>query len=374
MDPQIASPSLARLGAAYRYLYYSDRIDGWMYQTTALAMMELLWLQEEAGFAGNIAEIGVHHGCSALALVAAARPDETLIAIDLFDRQDLNIDHSGRGSLAAFQQHLSDLFPHARVQTIAKSSLDISGAEKDHSLIDLRLFSIDGGHTLGLTLNDLEIADASLARHGVAVLDDVFNANWPGVISGLFAFLARRGGLVPFAIFPNKVFLCRAPFADFYRSGCRDVFVDALDRKDMDLHDHRVDVYGDRWPHLTRRLADPAVAAAAQPGVRAIEASDLPVKRHMIARPGDLDHVSAQLEYMQTLLAREQRRAEVLQNTAEQARLQTGEAKRQLAALRASSSWQLTAPLRWLAGAFSRGSRREMEPEPQPPSHVSGSR
>src|SRR4051795_13416131 len=276
MDQQAASPSVARLAAAYRYLYYSDRIDGWMYQTTALGMMELLWFQEEAGVTGNIAEIGVHHGCSALALIAAARPDESVIAIDLFDCQDLNVDDSGKGSLAAFQQHLSDLFPHARVHMIAKSSLDIRGAEKDHSLIDLRFFSIDGGHTLALTLNDLEIADASLSPHGIAVLDDVFNADWPGVISGLFGFLARRGGLVPFAIFPNKVFLCRAPFADFYRSGCRGVFAYALDRQDMELHDHRVDVYGDRWPHLTRRLADPAVAAAARPDARAIEASDLP--------------------------------------------------------------------------------------------------
>jgi len=106
MDSHAASPSLDRLAAAYRYLTYSDRIEGWMYQTTALAMMELIWLQEEAGLAGNIAEIGVHHGCSALALVAAARPDETMIAIDLFDRQDLNLDDSGRGSLAAFQGHL----------------------------------------------------------------------------------------------------------------------------------------------------------------------------------------------------------------------------------------------------------------------------
>src|ERR1051325_2353375 len=104
MDQQAVSPSLDRLAAAYRYLYYSDRIDGWMYQTTALAMMELIWLQEEAGLTGNIAEIGVHHGCSALALVAAARPDEALIAIDLFDRQDLNMGESGKGSLEAFRE------------------------------------------------------------------------------------------------------------------------------------------------------------------------------------------------------------------------------------------------------------------------------
>ena len=354
MNSQAASPSLPRLAAAYRYLYYSDRVDGWMYQTTALAMMELIWLQEEAGLAGNIAEIGVHHGCSALALVAAARPDESLIAIDLFDRQELNTDDSGKGSLAAFQRHLRYLFPRAPVRTIAKSSVELHGAEKEHGLSDLRFFSIDGGHTLALTLNDLEIADASLAPHGIAVLDDVFNASWPGVISGLFTFLTRGPALVPFAIFPNKVLLCRPPLAQFYRNGCRDVFTYALERKDVELQDHRVDVYVDRWPHLTRRLADPAVAAAAAADVRAIDESGLPIKRHMIARPGDTAHALSQLAYLQGLLAREERHTEVLQNTVETAKLETREAKRQLAALRASTSWRLTAPLRWLTSGFFR--------------------
>ena len=355
MDQQPSSPSLTRLAAAYRYLYYSDRIDGWMHQSTALAAMELLWRQEAAGLTGNIAEIGIHHGCSALALVAAARPDETVIGIDLFDRQDLNIEDSGKGNLTAFQDHLRYLFPQAKVQTIAKSSTEIRGAERAHGLVDLRLFSVDGGHTKALTLNDLEIADASLAPHGIAVLDDVFNANWPGVASGLFAFLERGSDLAPFAIFPNKVFLCREAFRDFYRDACHGAFEYALHKRDLEFHDHTVDAYEDRWPLMTRRLTDPTVAAAAEADVRAIEANGPPIRRHLIAHPGDTAHASAQLEYMQHVLAREKRRADVLQNRIEEARLHTEALRKQLKALRASTSWRLTAPLRWLSRQFSRG-------------------
>ena len=354
MDEQAASLSLTRRADAYRYLYYSDRIDGWMYQTTALAMMELLWLQEEAGHTGNIAEIGIHHGCSALALIAAARPEETVFAIDLFDQQDLNIDASGGGSLTAFREHLRYLFPQAQVTTIAQSSTNIRGAEREHGLAQLRFFSIDGGHTRALTLNDLAIADASLAPHGIAVLDDVFNANWPGVASGLFAFLGGRHDLAPFTIFPNKVFLCRSAFRDFYREGCRAAFAHALHKQDLELHDHAVDVYEDRWPQLTQRLADPAVAAAAEPALRAIDASGRPIRRHMIARPGDTAHASSQLEYLQTLLDREQRRAGLLQGEVEQARQDAKGANQELAALRASTSWRVTAPVRWLARRLGR--------------------
>ena len=67
----------------------------------------------------------------------------------------------------------------------------------------------------------------------------------------------------------------------------------------------------------------------------------------MIAHPGDRNHAAALLRYSQVLLTRDQRRAEMLANKVEQAGLEANE-------LRASTSWRLTAPLRWLANAFRR--------------------
>jgi hypothetical protein len=332
---------LARLIGAYRYLYYSDRIEGWMYQTTGLAMMELLWLQESASFAGDIAEIGVHHGCSALALVAAARENETIFAIDVFDRQDLNIDGSGKSDLAAFREHLRYLFPKARVEIIAKSSLEIRGAEQENNLSDIRFLSIDGGHTKTTTLNDLAIAEVCLAPQGAAALDDVFNANWPGVASGLFEFLNRKPDLTPFAVFPNKLFLCRNSFKDFYRDGCRDALGFALEKRDVEFQDNMIDVYGDCWPMLTRRFSSPDLAAAVAPLRREIDENNIPIKRHLIARPGDTAHMSAQLNYLDQQLQRERRRSDVAVLLAE-------EATARLDSILSSTSWQITAPLRWI--------------------------
>ena len=340
MDLKVTStPSLERLAAAYCYLCYLDRIDGWMYQTTGLAMMELLWLQEFAGLFGNIAEIGIHHGLSALALIAAARDSETMFAIDLFDRQDLNIDNSGEGNLAIFQQHLGYLFPRAHTSIIAKSSLEVRGAEIENGLLNIKFLSVDGGHTKAITLNDLAIANTCLASYGIVCLDDVFNVQWTGIVSALFEFLNKTPDLVPFALFPNKIFLCRKAFKNFYLNRCRAIFEYALDKRNLEFHEHLVDLYGERWPILTKRLAAPEVAAAAAPWIRQLEQSNFPVRRPWVGKPSDEGPDSA-LDVRNRLALMEQR--------CERAEQRAAAAQTQLGAVWSSTSWHITAPLRWI--------------------------
>src|SRR4051812_40146775 len=145
--------SLVRSAEALHYLENLHRIGGWLYQTTALAIIETLWLQERCGITGNLAEIGVFQGKSALALAAGARTSETILAVDVFDSIDVASERPdydgayGQGNQAKFMANLTEFFPQAKVVTLVRSSADLRGREREFGLLGLRFLSIDGGHT-----------------------------------------------------------------------------------------------------------------------------------------------------------------------------------------------------------------------------------
>jgi hypothetical protein len=101
MEKPVAQ-SICRTLRALIYILKMDEVEGWLSVTTALAILEITLCQEANGVAGNLVEIGIHHGKSLMVLAAAARPDETVYAVDVFERQDLNIDGSGCGNREIF--------------------------------------------------------------------------------------------------------------------------------------------------------------------------------------------------------------------------------------------------------------------------------
>ena len=53
--------------------------------------------QNRTGIDGSLAEIGLHHGKSFIALCLGLVGDQKAYGIDVFENQSLNLDHSGKG-------------------------------------------------------------------------------------------------------------------------------------------------------------------------------------------------------------------------------------------------------------------------------------
>ena len=187
-------------------------IPGWVQQDALMLTLALHRLQRAAGERGGVAEIGVHHGRLFIALALLRDDAEPAIAIDVFDRQDLNPDGSGRGDRAAFEANLARWGAAARTHVLARDSLTLAPAEilGLAGPPGLRLFSVDGAHALGHAASDLRLAEACLAPGGVVLLDDIFHGHWPGVTEA--AVLHLHGGrslVAPLAFCGGKLFLVR---------------------------------------------------------------------------------------------------------------------------------------------------------------------
>ncbi|KAL0479100.1 ycf45 [Acrasis kona] len=220
--PPVVKPSPLRFPNQFLpYFKYQTggAVDGW----TAPGALMLTWLlskhQHEIGISGTVGEIGVHHGRFFIGIALTAREGESIFALDVFeDKQDLNVDRSGSGSLHYTRTHAEKFGIN-----MDKDVIVVKGASNDFSEQDfiskgldkVRYMSIDGGHTTTTTQHDLNIAACVTNDGSIVVVDDFQHVNWPGVSEGVFRFIAlqplgRNGQehrLVPFLQAHNKLYL-----------------------------------------------------------------------------------------------------------------------------------------------------------------------
>jgi len=188
-----------------------DRIEGWFSPDAALMFMAYNQVVAAHGVAGDVLEIGVHHGLSTLAVAAMRGDGAELVAIDLFDElQAHNVSSSGSGSRERFQQNMREFFGDlAFVRCVAAPSNTLGEADLG------RRFSfchVDGGHTARETQEDLELCHRILLPGGLLALDDYFNPSFPGVCEGAVKFWLRHdGALTPIAAGFNKVLFQKTP-------------------------------------------------------------------------------------------------------------------------------------------------------------------
>jgi hypothetical protein len=187
-----------------------SQVEGWLCPTTAHIMISLAEEQTRLGIRGDLAEIGIHHGKSFLALANSVAPGEKIFAIDVFEDQYKNVDQSGLGDRQRFLNSVNAYAPGTQLEIIQESSMDLParGWPQRHAN-SVRFFSIDGSHTREATLNDLLIADQTTKDGAIVAVDDVLSSHWLGVISGVFDYLTSGGVLIPFAVIPDKMLLAK---------------------------------------------------------------------------------------------------------------------------------------------------------------------
>ncbi len=185
-----------------------QHVEGWLH-IEALLFTSYFADRFLAGTQFDSLEIGVHHGKYLIGIENLTPPEGRCLAVDVFSRQDLNIDRSGSGSLEVFTANCEKFAVNpSRVIAMEEDSLSLDSGALGRGKFGI--VSIDGGHTETHTVSDLRIAQELVADKGIVILDDILNQEWMGVISGACSFfsgpLATR--LTPFAAGFGKLFCC----------------------------------------------------------------------------------------------------------------------------------------------------------------------
>ena len=193
-----------------RYLPAFHRIEGWFSYDAALLFMKYNQLAFKDDERGNVLEIGVHHGLSAIAIAALRGSGKRLTAIDLFeDQQNKNVSGSGGGDRMRFEKNMREFYPDSSfLRVIARPSGELTPSDLGAGFTFIH---IDGGHSPEEVYHDLKLCYDVSAEGGLIALDDYFNPEYPGVCEGAVEFSLRHPGwLRPLVAGYNKVLFQKA--------------------------------------------------------------------------------------------------------------------------------------------------------------------
>jgi hypothetical protein len=234
-------------GQARAIAQRSKSIAGWFTPDAAELFGFLDCIQRTLHVQGDLFEIGVHHGKSAVVLAAMARPEETVAVCDIFGDQGENISRSGRGDRDVFLDNLRTYAnAFSRTKIFHKLSTELTAAEIGDPY---RVFHVDGGHSAEEALFDIILGTDVLAGQGAIIVDDPFRIEWPGVTEAILRFLNERPDIVPLALGFNKMVLVRreahAPYTDAIASGAvwRYIPSDIYDLKMMPVAGHQTAIF-----------------------------------------------------------------------------------------------------------------------------------
>lgn len=204
----------------HQYIQFGmGNIEGWGVDPfLAQLFLNIDHDQKSNGISGNLFEIGVHHGRSAILLALMAAAHETAVFIDLFERQNENIDFSGHGNRDIFEENLRAWAPEQPVDIVQANSIDLEFSSIQTLESGVRFAHIDGAHYRAAVINDLIKTEAITRDGGIVIVDDFVHTGFPGVNEACNHYLEldRTTGLAPIALGHNKLILTTKSHHDFW--------------------------------------------------------------------------------------------------------------------------------------------------------------
>jgi len=217
-------PKIARYRALRRAF---DRTEGWCTDISAPVWDAMLVHQRDTGVRGDMLEIGVYRGKSALLLAGHVDPQtERLFLVD--PRMDED------GVRHTLERARPEAGPALRFLHIESTEVVTSEARSVRGR--LRWVHIDGSHATACVLADLASAHDLLAEDGVAVLDDFFDIGYPHLTETVFRYLgAHPENFALFLAVGNKGYLARPQAAPHYRQYCLHSLVGDLEARGVEM-------------------------------------------------------------------------------------------------------------------------------------------
>jgi hypothetical protein len=192
-----------------------DDVPGWFSDMAAGLCDAFLDFQSVRGVAGDMLEIGVAHGRSALLFNLHTRGSETFYAVDLLPswltQACARLRMQGTGRVLSFCGDSKYFAP----EYIQAGSVRFAHIDADHGRAALHV--------------DLRIADHALADDGLLVLDDFLAPQYLAATAGVFEWLTLHPGRFEMILAGhNKAFLTRPGGALPYLRFVRDAMPAAM--------------------------------------------------------------------------------------------------------------------------------------------------
>jgi hypothetical protein len=183
-------------------------VEGWFYPID-IVILYGIFNEIQKDLTGDLCEIGVAYGKSAITVSNFKQPKDNLYLYDIFSE---DIKNKAYENIKKFGKDKNIIWRIQDTTDLRFENLDFEN--------NLKFLHVDGCHEHSVVLNDLTVFSAKMKEWGVICVDDFNDYEYPGVNSAVCQFIFSKhnyNNWKIFAIGHNKAFLCQQKYHKDYQ-------------------------------------------------------------------------------------------------------------------------------------------------------------